>query len=123
MLMITSLISILLFSLHWADEVSRGLERGDLSSVGGIVILVVWLSAALLLRDRPVGLVLLLLASILGTGVPIVHMSGRGLVGGRIPAGSDGSLFWVWTNLAMSPVSAIALFLSVYGLWSRRRSA
>lgn len=120
-LMITSLLSVLLFSLHWADEISRGMERGDLSSVGGIAILVAWASAALLLPDRLLGLIILLLASILGTGVPILHMSGLGLVGGRIPVNSPGVFFWVWTNLALAPISAAALFLSVYGLWSLRR--
>jgi len=121
-LLVTSLLTILLFSLHWSDEISRGMERGDLSSVGGIVILVVWLSAALLLRDRLIGLIILLLASIMGTGVPILHMSGAGLVGGRIAVNSSGAFFWIWTNIAMAPISAIALFLSIHGLWSLRRS-
>ena len=120
-LMITSLLAVLLFSLHWADEISRGMERGDLSSVGGIGILVVWASAALLLPDRLLGLVILLLASILGTGVPILHMSGAGFVGGRIPVNSPGVFFWVWVNLALAPISATAMFLSAYGLWRRIR--
>jgi hypothetical protein len=40
-LTITSLLSILLFSLHWADEVARGLEPGTVSAFGGLLILAV----------------------------------------------------------------------------------
>jgi hypothetical protein len=40
-LTITSLLSILLFSLHWADEVARGLEPGTIQGVGGLLILAV----------------------------------------------------------------------------------
>jgi len=34
-LTITSLLSILLFSLHWADEIARGMEPGTVSAFGG----------------------------------------------------------------------------------------
>ena len=122
-LMVTSLLSVLLFSLHWADEIRRGMEPGTQSgAVGGIAILVVWLFAALVIRERPLGLVILLLASLMGTGVPILHMSGAGLVGKSITVNSEGAFFWVWTNLALGAISAIALFLSIYGLWSLRRN-
>lgn len=117
-LMILSLLSVLLFTLHWADEISRGLEPGTLAGAGGIAILVVWLSAALLFRERALGLVILLLASLMGTGVPLLHMSGAGLVGKSIAVNSSGSFFWVWTNLALGAVSAIAFLLSASGLWN-----
>ena len=121
-LLITSLLSVLLFSLHWADEISRGMEPGTLPAAGGIAIQVVWLSGALLIRERAVGLVILTLASLMGTGVPLLHMSGAGLVGKSISVNSSGAFFWVWTNIALGSVSAIALFLSIAGLWSRWRS-
>ena len=38
-LTITSLLSILLFSLHWADEVARGIEPGTVAAFGGLLIL------------------------------------------------------------------------------------
>jgi hypothetical protein len=51
-LVIASLLSILLFSLHWADEVARGLEPGTVSAFGGLLILAVWLSATLVFAER-----------------------------------------------------------------------
>jgi len=46
-LTISSLLSILLFSLHWADEVARGLEPGTMAGFGGLLILAVWLCGTL----------------------------------------------------------------------------
>ena len=119
-LTITSLLSILLFSLHWADEISRGLERGTMSSFGGLLILAVWLCGALVIPGRT-GLVILLLGSILASGVPILHMQGVGLVGGRIPVNSSGALFWVWTNIALGASGMLSLVLAAVALWNTWR--
>ena len=53
-LTISSLLSIVLFSLHWAHEVARGLEAGTVSAAGGLVILAVWLCATLVFADSVV---------------------------------------------------------------------
>jgi hypothetical protein len=119
-LTVTSLLSILLFSLHWADEVARGIEPGTTAAVGGLFILAVWLYATLVLADRRWGLVLLLLGSILGSGVPVLHMQGAGLTGGRI-AHSGGVFFWVWTLLALGPTAMVSAVLSARALWTLRR--
>jgi len=127
MLTIASLLSILLFSLHWADEISRGLEPGTIDRTwGGLVILFVWLYGALAIPERRLGLVIILLGSIAASGVPVVHMAGKGLVGGRIPAGSSGAFFWVWTNVALGATGMISLALSVHAfrnLTARRTHA
>ncbi len=122
-LTITSLLSILFFSLHWADEVARGLEPGTTSGVGGLLILAVWLSATLVFAERRLGLVLILLGAILASGVPVLHMQGKGLVGGRIAANSSGALFWVWTNIALGASGMVSVVLAARGLWSLRRGA
>lgn len=119
-LTITSLLSILLFSLHWADEIRRGLEPGTLSGFGGLVILAVWLCGALVIGGR-FGLVILLLGSILASGVAVLHMSGAGYVGGRIPVNSSGALFWVWTNIALGASGMVSFVLAAVALWKQRR--
>ena len=120
-LTITSLLSILLFSLHWADEVARGIEPGTVSGFGGLLILAVWLCAALVLAGRRSGMLLMLLGSILASGVPVLHMQGAGLVGGRIAANSSGALLWVWTNIALGASGMLSFVLSARGLWNMRR--
>jgi hypothetical protein len=120
-LTITSLLSILLFSFHWADEVARGLEPGTVSAVGGLLILAVWLSATLVFSERRWGLVILLVGSILASGVPVLHMQGRGLVLGRYgTTNANAMFFWVWTNIALGVSGMVSLVLSVRELWSLR---
>jgi hypothetical protein len=120
-LVVTSLLSILLFSLHWADEVARGMEPGTVSAFGGLLILAVWLCATLVFTERRSGLVIILLGAILASGVPVLHMQRAGLVGGRIAANSSGALFWVWTNIALGASGMLSVVLSARALWSLRR--
>ena len=120
-LTIMSLLSILLFSLHWADEVARGLEPGTVSAAGGLLILAVWLSATLVFPERRWGLVIILVGSILASGVPVLHMQGRGLVLGRYGyTNSTAMFFWVWTNIALGASGMLSLVLSLRELWRLR---
>src|SRR5580765_676014 len=120
MLTITSLLTILLFTFHWTDDILRGFAPGGLSGLGGILILVVWLCGTLMLADRRSGYVIMLLGSIGGLGVLALHMSGAGLVGGRI-AHSSGIFFWVWTLIALGATGSFSAILSARGLWSLQR--
>ena len=60
-LTITSLLSILFFAFHWADDVVRGISPGGVSGLFGVLILVVWLYGTLVLAERRSGHVILLL--------------------------------------------------------------
>ena len=55
MLTITSLLSILLFTFHWADDILRGFSPGGVSGLTGVLILVVWLYATLVLARTAIG--------------------------------------------------------------------
>ncbi len=111
-LTLSSLLSIVLFSLHWADEIARGREPGTLAGAGGFAILAVWLSGTLVFAERRWGLIIILLGSILASGVPLLHMSGRGLVLGRY-ANPDAMFFWVWTNIALGASGMLSFVLSL----------
>ena len=79
MLTIASLLSILFFTLHLTDDIVRGIEPGGLSNlIGGVLISVVWLYGTLVLAERRSGYIILLLLSLLGLGVPVIHMRGKG---------------------------------------------
>jgi len=122
-LTITSLLAIVLFSFHWADEVARGMEPGTIAAVGGLFILFVWLYATLALMDRRWGLIIVLIGALLASGVPVLHMQGKGLLGGRIAPNSSGALFWVWTNIALGASGMISVALAVHELWRMRRAS
>jgi len=99
-LTITSLLSILFFTFHLSDDVVPGFEPGGFKNVSGVLTLVVWLYGTLVLAERRSGYIIILLGSLLGSVVPLAHMRGAGLVGGRI-ANSSGIFFWVWTLIAL----------------------
>ena len=120
-LTLSSLLSMILFSFHWADEISRGMESGRMDAIGGIVILVVWLVGTVVLAERRSGYVITLLGGILGVGVLILHMQGAGLVSRRI-ADTPGIFFWVWTLITLGVTSALSVVFSVLGLWRKLRS-
>lgn len=122
-LTITSLLSILLMTFHLSDDIVRGFEPGGFRNVSGILMLVVWLYGTVVLTERRSGYIIILLGSILGIIVPLAHMRGAGLVGGRI-ATSSGKYFFVWTLIALHVTAIFSLILSARGLWSfpwRRR--
>ena len=115
MLTIASLLSILFTTFHVADDIVRGMEPGTLSSLIVVPILVVWLYGTLVLAEKRSGYVIILLGSLLGLLVPVVHMKGTG-VGGAI-AKSNGAFFFIWTLLALGVTSLFSVVLSARGLW------
>lgn len=119
-LTITSLLSILFMTFHLSDDIRRGFEPGGFRNVTGVLMMVVWLYGTLMLSGRRSGYIIVLLGSILGSVVPLAHMRGAGLVGGRI-VNSSGIHFWVWTMLALQVTAIFSLIVSVQGLWSLRR--
>ena len=120
MLTIASLLSILFLTFHVSDEIARGMERGGLNMVIPVLILGVWLYGTLVLAGRRSGYIIILLVSIFGTGIPILHMTGAGLVGGRI-ANTGRIFFWVWTLIALGVTGTFSAILSAHGLWRLRR--
>jgi hypothetical protein len=76
MLTVTSLLSILLFSIHVADDIVRGMEPGTATNLGAVPILVVWLYGTLVLGERRLGRVIMLLGALLAAAVPVLHMRG-----------------------------------------------
>jgi hypothetical protein len=78
-----------------------------------------WLYATFMLISRRSGYVILALASLLAAGMPILHLSGKG-VGGAIAA-SSGGYFFVWTLFALGVTGTFSLILAMRGLWRLRR--
>jgi len=109
MLVVTSLLSIVLLSIHIAEDIVLGFAGGGLTNLIGIAILVVYLCGTLLLSGRRTGLVIVLIGSILALGMPIIHMSGAGVGVKR----SAGAFFFIWTLYALGVSGAFGVILSV----------
>src|SRR5437870_1143221 len=118
MLTITSLLSILFLTFHLADDIVRGFEKGGVSNLTAVPILVTWLYATLVLAERRSGYIIILLGSLLGSGVPVIHFMGKGVgLASRI-GNTSGAFFFVWTLIALGVTSLFSVILSARGLWS-----
>jgi hypothetical protein len=115
MLTIAPLLSILFITLHVTDDIVRGMEPGTLFDLIVVPILAVWLYGTLVLAGKRSGYVIILLGSLLGLLVPVIHMKGAG-VGGTI-AKSSGAFFFIWTLIALSVTALFSVILSARGLW------
>jgi|SRR5690349_15036756 len=120
-LTVSSLLSIVLITFHMADDIVRGMEKGGFSSLIIVPILVIWLYGTLELTERRSGYVIILLGSLLGAVVPVVHFRGTGGVAAGEIATSSGSLFFVWTQIALGVTAVFSVILSLRGLWRLRR--
>jgi len=114
----TSLITILLFTIHQADDVVRGMSPGGFLNFVAIAICSVWLYASLILVGRRSGYLFILIFSLLALVVPFLHMRGPGM--GLGTTRSNGLLF-VWTVLAIGVTSVFSVALSIRGLLRLRR--
>jgi hypothetical protein len=118
MLSIASVLSILFTMFHLADDIIRGMEKGGVSTLVAVPILVAWLYGTLVLAGRRSGYVIILLGSLLGLVVPVIHMMGKGVGVGSNIANSSGAFFFVWTLFALGVTALFSVILSVRGLWS-----
>ena len=116
-LTVTSLLSILLLTLHVADDIVRGISKAEPSNIA-LIVLALLLYGTLILGERRLGYVAMLLVGLFAAGMPVIHM--RGAHYGEI-AKSAGGFFFVWTLWALGGLGGVTLILSSRGLWSLRR--
>ena len=121
MLTIATLLSIILSTFHLADDIVHGFEKGGASNLTALPIFVVWLYGTLVLAGRRSGYIIILLGSLLGLIVPVIHMKGRGVGVGSSIAHSSGGFFFVWTLIAIGVTALFSVILSTRGLWNLRR--
>ena len=121
MLTIASLLSVLFFTFHLADDIRRGMEPGTLTNLTAIPIFVFWLYGTLVLAERRSGYIITLLGGLFASLVPLAHMRGKGVgITSSIPKFS-GHFFFVWVLFAMGVTGLFSVILSAHGLWNLRR--
>jgi uncharacterized membrane protein YjgN (DUF898 family) len=118
MLTITSLLSILLLSLHLTDDIVRGISKAEFSNFYAVFYLVIMLYGVLMLAERRSGYVIMLLTGIIAAGMPFIHMREARYAA---IATSSGGGFFVWTLFALGVTGVFSFVLSARGLWNLRR--
>jgi hypothetical protein len=115
LLVVASVLSILFMTFHMTDDIVRGMEPGRLVDLIVVPVLAVWLYGTLVLAEKRSGYVIILLGSLLGLVVPVIHMKGAG-VGGTL-AKSSGAFFFIWTLIALGVTALFSVLLSAHALW------
>lgn len=118
MLIIASLLSILFFTVHLADDIVRGFEPGTLTNLTAVPIFVLWLYGTLVLAERRSGYIIALLGGLFALVVPLAHMRGRGVGVTSSLGNSSGHFFFVWTLIAIGVTGLFSVILAARGLWS-----
>ncbi len=116
-LVVASLLSILLLTLHITDDIVCGISKAEPSNTA-LLVLVVLLYGTLVLAERRSGHVIMLLVGLLAASMPVMHMRGQHY--GEI-AKSAGGFFFVWTLWALGGLGGFTFVLSMRGLWNLRR--
>jgi hypothetical protein len=117
-LVVASLLSILLLTLHVTDDIVRGISTAG-PSKAALLVLVIFLYGTLVLPERRSGHIIMLLVGFFAAGMPVIHMRGAhyGLI-----ATSAGGYFFVWTLWALGALGGFTFLLAARGLWSLRRT-
>ena len=116
-LVVTSLLSILLLTLHITDDIVRGISKAEPSNTA-LIVLVIFLYGTLVLAEQRSGHAIMLLVGLFAAGMPVLHMRGA-----HYPeiARSAGGFFFVWTLWALGGLGGLTFVLSGRGLWRLRR--
>lgn len=115
-LVATSLLSILLLTLHVADDIVRGISKAEPSNTA-LVVLVAMLYGTLVLAERRAGYAIMLFVGFFAAAMPVVHMSGARY---SEIAKSPWGFFFVWTLWALGGLGGLTFVLAARGLWRLR---
>ncbi len=75
LLPISSLLSILLLTIHITDDIVRGISKAESSNIA-LVVLVILLYGTLVLSERRSGHVIMLIVGFFAVLMPVMHMRG-----------------------------------------------
>ena len=105
LLTVLSVFAIILAAMHIADDYVHGFDRSVVNNPYAMLILAVWASGVLLLRDRLIGRIVLLLGGLVAIAIPIIHLNGRGY--GDEFLKTDGALRFIWTLYMLGTIGAV----------------
>ena len=109
-LTIMSLLTLVLFTLHLADDTIHAKEGMDaMGTTITLAIAIVLLYATVELAGRRLGYIIILLGGLASAYMPYLHTMG--------PRATRWGFFFVWAMIAMAVTGLFAAILSARELW------
>ena len=118
MLRNTSLLLLLLLTLHVVDDVVHGFDSAGLMNMIGIVVLGFLIYGTLVLYDRVSGHIVMLFIALFSALMPVIHL--RSVRINEI-AQANGGFFFIWTLWALGVIGLFCMILAVHVILERRR--
>ena len=115
----TSLLLLLLLTLHIVDDIVHGFDSAGLINMIGIVVLGFLIYGTLLLRERISGHIVMLFIALFSLLMPIVHLRSPRI---NETAQAGGGFFFIWTLWALGGIGIFAIILAIQGLLDLRRN-
>ena len=109
-----SLLSLLLLTFHFTDDVMFQAVGANKYPIP-VVVFAVWLYGTLMLSDRISGYVIMFFGGLFSAGMIIIHSNG-------FVIGNSHGYFFVWTLLALGATGWVTMILSARGLRTAIRS-
>ena len=119
MLRNTSLLLLLLLTLHVVDDVVHGFDSAGLINMIGIVVLGLLIYGTLMLHDRMSGHFVMLFVALFSLLMPIIHLRSPRI---NETAQASGGFFFIWTLWALGGIGVFGIILAVRGLLNLQRN-
>jgi hypothetical protein len=113
-----SLLSLLLLTLHLADDVVRGMFPPGIAILYAAIASGALLYGIVVLAEGRAGLIIMLVVSLFAIAMPVLHTRGAGVAS---IVRSSGGLFFVWTLILLGATGTLSFILSVRALWNGAR--
>ena len=114
----TSLLSMLLLTLHVTHDIVLGISKADSSNLYAVLFFVILLYGPVMLPGRRSGYIVMFLGGLISLAMPALHMFGAKYAD---HAASSSGFFFVWTLFALGVTGVFTMILSAQGLWNLRR--
>ena len=119
MLRNTSLLLLLLMTLHVVDDIVHGFDSAGLINMIGIVVLGFLIYGTLVLHERVSGHLVMLFVALFSALMPVIHLRSARI---NETAQASGGFFFIWTLWALGGLGFFAIILAIQGLVKLRRN-
>jgi hypothetical protein len=117
LLTVTSLLSLVLLSIHVPDDIAHGFDSAGPINFIAIAVLAFFIYATLIHRERLAGRIVMLLTGVLAVGMPLIHLRSTHI---NETAQASGGAFFIWTLWALGVTGILGIGLAVQELARRR---